>query len=92
MHPRLKELDRRGNADQRHRDYRIRIHFSTTSRRSLQSGDSTIQQSLAAYSRQVKGHGGRVRNWKSGPIDPRISGRWFTRMMLQGDLAANRHE
>jgi len=40
MHTRLKEPDCRGNTDRRHRDYRIRIHFSTTSRCSLQWGAS----------------------------------------------------
>jgi len=70
MHTQLKEPYRRGNSDRRHGDYRIRIRFSTISRCSLQSGLSPAQQSLAAYSRQVKGYGGQVRNWKSRPIDP----------------------
>src|SRR6185295_15810145 len=42
MHTRLKELDRRGNPDRRHCDYRIRIRFSTISRCSLRSGASTV--------------------------------------------------
>jgi len=42
MHTRLKEPDRRGNTDRWHRDYRIRIHFITTSRCSLQGRASTV--------------------------------------------------
>jgi len=43
MHTRLKEPDRRGNADRRHRDYRTRTRFSAISRCGPPWGASTVR-------------------------------------------------
>src|SRR5215510_7659356 len=86
-HTRLKEPDRRGNAAPRHRDYRIRIRFSTTSRCRLQGSLQQYQQAVAAPSRLVTNYEW-VRNMKSGQTGLGMDGRWLSASVTTFSLRA----